>query len=182
MTAATVNEPSPRVTAMNSATRDQDARFEQDCHRDQSSRGIGAAVVERLAQGGFSVAIDYSGNAAPAEALMSKIKAGGGQAMTAQADVSDPAAMLAMFDKAAPTFGGVDVLVNNAATMTLSPIAETDDASFDKQVAINFKGVFNGLRLAAKHLRDGLTATAASTGRTGQCQPERAEATSQQVQ
>ena len=52
-------------------------------------------------------------------------------------------------------FGGVDVLVNNAGIMQLARIAETDDALFDRHIAINLKGVFNGLREAAKRLRNG---------------------------
>lgn len=61
----------------------------------------------------------------------------------------------AMFDRAQREFGGVDVLVNNAGIMQLAPIAETDDALFDRHIAINLKGVFNGLREAAKRLRSG---------------------------
>jgi 3-oxoacyl-[acyl-carrier protein] reductase len=49
----------------------------------------------------------------------------------------------------------VDVLVNNAGVMSLAPLADTDDAQFDRQVAINLKGTFNTLRLAAKRLRPG---------------------------
>jgi 3-oxoacyl-[acyl-carrier protein] reductase len=60
-----------------------------------------------------------------------------------------------MFDAAEKEFGGVDVLVNNAGLMTLSSIATTDDATFDRLVAVNLKGTFNGLREAAKRLRSG---------------------------
>ena len=60
-----------------------------------------------------------------------------------------------MFDAAEKEFGGVDVLVNNAGIMTLSSIATTDDATFDRLVAVNLKGTFNALREAAKRLRTG---------------------------
>ncbi len=60
-----------------------------------------------------------------------------------------------MFDAAQAAFGGVDVLVNNAGIMKLASLAESDDALFDSQVAINLKGVFNTLREAAKRLREG---------------------------
>ncbi|MCG4787794.1 SDR family NAD(P)-dependent oxidoreductase, partial [Roseburia faecis] len=53
------------------------------------------------------------------------------------------------------TFGGVDVLVNNAGIMALAPLGDTDDATFDQLLAINVKGTFNTLREATKHLRDG---------------------------
>jgi 3-oxoacyl-[acyl-carrier protein] reductase len=120
-----------------------------------ASRGIGAAVAERLAQDGFTVVINYSGNAAPAEELARKIEQAGGKALTAKADVSDAEAVRRMFDAAEAAFGGVDVLINNAGIMMLSPIADADDAHFDRQISVNLKGTFNTLRQAAKRLRDG---------------------------
>jgi 3-oxoacyl-[acyl-carrier protein] reductase len=120
-----------------------------------ASRGIGAAVAERLAGDGFVVVVNYSGDAAPAEALAHKIEAKGGRALTAKADVSDPAAVRRMFDTVETAFGGVDVVVNNAGVMTLSSIADTDDATFERQMNVNFKGTFNTLREAAARLRDG---------------------------
>ena len=120
-----------------------------------ASRGIGAAVAERLARDGFTVVINYSGNAAPAEALVRKIEENGGRALTAKADVSDAQAVRGMFDAAEAAFGGVDVLVNNAGIMPLSTIADTDDATFERLIDVNLKGTFNTLREAAKRLRDG---------------------------
>ncbi|MDB5631708.1 MAG: 3-ketoacyl-ACP reductase [Tardiphaga sp.] len=120
-----------------------------------ASRGIGAAVAERLGRDGFTVIVNYSGNAAPAEALTRKIEVAGGRALSAKADVSDAQAVRGMFDAAEAAFGGVDVLVNNAGIMKLSKIADADDASFDQQIAVNLKGTFNTLREAAKRLRDG---------------------------
>ena len=119
-----------------------------------ASRGIGAAVAERLAADGFAVIINYSGDIKPAEALARKIEAKGGRALTAKADVSDAAAVRGMFDAAEAAFGGVDVLVNNAGIMKLAKIADSDDALFDQQVAINLKGSFNAMREAARRLRD----------------------------
>lgn len=120
-----------------------------------ASRGIGAAIAERLARDGFAVVINYSGSQAEAEALAHKIEAAGGSALSAKADVSDSAAVRRMFDAAEAAFGGIDVLVNNAGIMTLSSIADADDAAFDRMIAINLKGTFNGLREAAKRLRNG---------------------------
>lgn len=120
-----------------------------------ASRGIGAAVAERLGRDGFTVVINYSGSAGAAEAVVQKIEAAGGRALTAQADVSDPAAVRRMFEAAETAFGGVDVLVNCAGVMALAKFAEADDASFDQQIAINLKGTFNTLREAARRLRDG---------------------------
>jgi 3-oxoacyl-[acyl-carrier protein] reductase len=120
-----------------------------------SSRGIGRAVAWRLARDGFAVVVNYAGGAEEADALVGKIQAAGGRAISVQADVADSTAVSRLFDAAEAEFGGVDVLVNNAGVMMLKPIAESDDAFFDRQVAINLNGTFNGLREAALRLRDG---------------------------
>ena len=122
-----------------------------------SSRGIGAAIAKRLAADGFAVAINYAGRAADANAVVQEIQAAGGRATAIQADVSSAAEVAAMFDQVDTVFGGVDVLVNNAGIMQpgLVLLVETDDALFDRLLAINVKGTFNTLRLAAKRLRQG---------------------------
>jgi 3-oxoacyl-[acyl-carrier protein] reductase len=120
-----------------------------------ASRGIGAAVAERLAKDGFTVVINYAGDTKAAEAVASRIEAAGGRALTARADVSDPNAVRGMFDAAEAAFGGVDVLVNNAGILKLAKIADSDGALFDQHVAINLKGSFNAMREAARRLRDG---------------------------
>ncbi|ABC92115.1 probable 3-oxoacyl-[acyl-carrier-protein] reductase protein [Rhizobium etli CFN 42] len=120
-----------------------------------ASRGIGAAVARRLARDGFTVVVNYSGSAAAAEDLAREIEQAGGRALTAKADVSDAEAVRRMFDAAEGAFGGVDVLVNNAGIMMLSPLAEADDENFGRQIGVNLKGTFNTLREAARRLRDG---------------------------
>ncbi|MGD0846341.1 SDR family oxidoreductase [Bradyrhizobium sp.] len=120
-----------------------------------ASRGIGAAIAERLAGDGFAVVINYSGDMKSAEALARKIEAKGGRALTARADVSDANAVRGMFDAAEAAFGGLDVLINNAGIMKLAKIADSDDALFDQQIAVNLKGSFNCMREAARRLRDG---------------------------
>ncbi|MGK9165778.1 SDR family oxidoreductase [Inquilinus limosus] len=119
-----------------------------------ASRGIGAAVAERLARDGCTVVINYAGNAEAAETLARKIEQAGGRALIAQADVTDAIAVRRMFEAAETAFGGVDVVVNNAGIMQLARIADSDDALFDRTVAINLKGTFNVLREAARRLRD----------------------------
>jgi 3-oxoacyl-[acyl-carrier protein] reductase len=120
-----------------------------------SSRGIGAAIAERLANDGYTVVINYAGKAEEAEALAAKIAKAGGGALSVQADVSDAGAVTRMWDAAEATFGGVDVLVNNAGIMRLASLAEGDDALVDGQIAINLKGPINTLRIAAQRLRNG---------------------------
>jgi 3-oxoacyl-[acyl-carrier protein] reductase len=120
-----------------------------------SGRGIGAAVAERLARDGMAVVINYASSADAAEALAEKVRAKGASALTYKADVADPAAVTAMFDAATQSFGGVDVLVNNAGIMKLAAIAQSEDALFDQHISINLKGTFNCLREAGRRLRDG---------------------------
>jgi 3-oxoacyl-[acyl-carrier protein] reductase len=136
-----------------------------------ASHGIGAAVVERLAQDGFAVVVNYSSGSDQADALVAKIEAAGGQAIAVKADVSNPAAVKAVFDAAEQAFGGVDVLVNNAGVMRLTPIAEADDDAFDQTIAVNLKGAFNGMREGARRLRHGGRIVSFSSSVVGLYQP-----------
>lgn len=136
-----------------------------------ASGGIGAAVAERLAKDGFTVVVNYAGNATSAEALVARIEAGGARAVTAKADVSDAGDVARMFDSAETAFGGVDVLVNAAGIMNLATIGESSDALFDRQVAVNLKGTFNTVREAARRLRDGGRIVNFSSSVTGLLQP-----------
>lgn len=136
-----------------------------------ASRGIGAAIARRLASDGLAVVVNYAGSAGAAGTLVEEIEAAGGRAIPVQADVSDPAAVKRMFDAAEAAYGGVDILVNNAGIMTLAPIAQMDDAAFDRIIAINLKGTFNGLREAANRLRDGGRIVNFSTSVVGLYQP-----------
>jgi 3-oxoacyl-[acyl-carrier protein] reductase len=136
-----------------------------------ASRGIGAAIARRLASDGLTVIVNYAGSAEAAAKLVDEIEKAGGRAISFQADVSDPQAVRRMFDSAETAYGGVDVLVNNAGIMKLAPVAQFDDAAFDQTVAINLKGTFNGLREAAKRLRDGGRIVNFSTSVVGLYQP-----------
>jgi 3-oxoacyl-[acyl-carrier protein] reductase len=135
-----------------------------------SSRGIGAAIAERLARDGFTVIINYAGRDAEAEAQVAKIRQAGGKALKQQADVSDPASVKRMFD-AVEGCCGVDVLVNNAGVMKLATLADSDDALIDSQIAINLKGTINTLREAAKRLRSGGRIVNTSSSVVGLYQP-----------
>ncbi|MGG1947639.1 SDR family oxidoreductase [Trinickia sp. NRRL B-1857] len=122
-----------------------------------ASRGIGAAIATRLAADGMAVIVNYAGRQADADAVVELITASGGRAAAIQADVAVPAQVAAMFDQAITLFGGVDIVVNNAGIMQpgLTALADTDDSLFDRLVAINLKGTFNTLRIAANKLREG---------------------------
>ena len=122
-----------------------------------ASRGIGAAIAQRLAKDGYAVIVNYAGNAAEADKVVAAIVAAGGAAIAIQADVADPAAVRALFDGAIAQFGGIDVLVNNAGIMppALPHLADTDDQTFDRLFSVNVKGSFNTMREAASKLRHG---------------------------
>jgi 3-oxoacyl-[acyl-carrier protein] reductase len=136
-----------------------------------ASRGIGAAVAQRLAHDGFTVIVNYAEGAAPAEALVRTIEEAGGKALAAKADVSKADDVRRMFDAAEAAFGGVDVLVNNAGIMTLGNIADVEDDAFDRQIAVNLKGSFNTMREAAKRLRNGGRVINFSSSVVGLLQP-----------
>jgi 3-oxoacyl-[acyl-carrier protein] reductase len=122
-----------------------------------AARGIGAAIAQRLAQDGLAVVVNYAGSADAASTVVHAIEQAGGRALAVQADVADPAAVRRLFDAAISNFGRVDVLVNNAGIMPpgLPKLADTDDATFDRLVAVNLKGSFNTMREAAARLEQG---------------------------
>ena len=136
-----------------------------------SSKGIGAAIARRLARDGFAVVVNYASGAEAAAAVVGEIEAAGGRAMAVQADIASSDGMKALFDAAEETFGGVDVLVNNAGIMQLSPIADTSDEAFERQVAINLGGVFRGMREGANRIRPGGRIISFSTSVVGLYQP-----------
>jgi 3-oxoacyl-[acyl-carrier protein] reductase len=121
-----------------------------------ASRGIGAATSEYLAKDGFHVLINYS-SADSSEALTvaEKVRAVGVEARTYRGSVADPETAKEMFDMAEAEFGGIDVLVNNAGIMELGKIADIDDDTFDRHIAVNLKGAFNFMREAANRMRKG---------------------------
>jgi 3-oxoacyl-[acyl-carrier protein] reductase len=136
-----------------------------------ASRGIGAAIAERLAHDGFAVIVNYARSRGAAEAVVNQITAAGGQALAVAADVASSEGVPTLFDAAETAFGPVDVLVNNAGLLALSPLAETDDASFDRQLALNLGGVFRGMREGARRLRDGGRILSFSSSVVGAYQP-----------
>jgi 3-oxoacyl-[acyl-carrier protein] reductase len=122
-----------------------------------ASRGIGAAIAQRLAKDGFAVVVNYAGNAAEAAKVVAAIHNAGGTAVALQADVAKADDARALFDRTIAALGRVDVLVNNAGIMPsqLPQLAATDDETFDRLVAVNLKGSFNTMREASTRLEQG---------------------------
>lgn len=120
-----------------------------------ASRGIGAAIAERLAQDGFAVVINYASSATEADALVAKLQAAQHAAIAVKADVSKAADVRHLFDETEQKLGRVDVLINNAGILKTAPVAESSDEMFDQTFSINVRGTFNTLREAATRLNDG---------------------------
>ena len=120
-----------------------------------ASRGIGRTVAIRLARDGFAVVVNYAGNATKADEVVAEIKTAGGQAIAVQADVANAADVDRLFKEAMDRFGGINVVVNSAGIMPLSPIAEGDLDLFDKVIATNLRGTFLVLGRASRQLSPG---------------------------
>ena len=120
-----------------------------------ASRGIGRSIAKRLATDGFSVVVNYAGNAKEAEEAVNEIKSAGGNAAAIAGDISQPIDVGELFEKSAQAFGPIQVVVNNAGIMPLSPIVKGDVETFDKVIAINLRGAFLVLAQAAQHVVEG---------------------------
>jgi 3-oxoacyl-[acyl-carrier protein] reductase len=127
-------------------------------------------VVRRLAADGFAVGVHYGGNKAGAERLVDDITAAGGHAIAIGGDVADESAMAAAFDAVEGAFGGLDVVINTAAIVLLSPIATLDLDDLDRMHRTNIRGTFVVSQQAARRVRSGGAIVNFSTtaGRTSQ--------------
>lgn len=119
------------------------------------SRGIGAAIVRRLAKDGATVAFTYQSSGAAADALASEIKDAGGQAIALKVDATDVAATRAAIDDIARRFGRLDILVNNAGVLHLGDISELTLEAFDNTIAVNVRAVFAATQAAVAHMKAG---------------------------
>jgi 3-oxoacyl-[acyl-carrier protein] reductase len=119
------------------------------------SRGIGGEIATRLASDGFSVVVNYAGNAAKAEELTREITDKGGRALALKADVSRTEEVTRLFERTLAELGSIDVVVHSAGIMRLSPIADNKVEQFDDVIATNLHGAFLVLAQAAKHVVPG---------------------------
>ena len=119
------------------------------------SRGIGRAVAERLAADGQAVVVAYASNQTEADAAVAAISSSGGQAIAVRVDVGDEEAVAALYAAAEERFGGVDVVVNAAGIMLLSPLASLDVDDLDRMYRTNIRGAFLVTREAVRRVRPG---------------------------
>jgi 3-oxoacyl-[acyl-carrier protein] reductase len=116
------------------------------------SRGIGRAIVERLAADGADVTFFFRDNAAAAEAVVVAGRAGGQKVAAEQVDVRDPAACAAAVERAVERCGRVDVLVNNAGVIRDNLLALLEDEDVRSVLETNVGGVFNVTRAVVPHM------------------------------
>jgi 3-oxoacyl-[acyl-carrier protein] reductase len=119
------------------------------------SKGIGAAIVKRLAEDGAAVAFTYASSSQKASEVAGEVEAAGGRALAIRADSADPEALRMAIAETVKAFDGLDILVNNAGLAIITPIAEFAEDDFDRLVAVNIKGVFIATQEAVRHLPDG---------------------------
>jgi NAD(P)-dependent dehydrogenase (short-subunit alcohol dehydrogenase family) len=118
-----------------------------------ASRGIGAATALLAAERGYAVCINYAERADRAEGVVSAIRESGGAAIAARADVSDPDAVAALFDRATDELGPIVGLVNNAAiTGPLTRLADVDLAVVRRVLDVNLLGAFICAREAVRRM------------------------------
>ena len=114
------------------------------------SRGIGAAIVRKLASQGANVAVVYAGSQALAEELCAQCAAEfSGKAVAYRCDVADFAAVKDLMAQIKKEFGTVDILVNNAGVTQDGLLAMMKEESFDRVLDVDLKGAFNCIRHCA---------------------------------
>jgi 3-oxoacyl-[acyl-carrier protein] reductase len=116
---------------------------------------MGREIVGRLAADGYAVVVNYAGNTAEADAAVAAVTSAGGRAIAVQADVADEAAVAGLFDTAEREFGGVDVVVNAAGIMPVSPVVDLDLTALDRVLRVNLRGTFVVDQQAARRVRAG---------------------------
>ncbi|TDM42171.1 3-oxoacyl-[acyl-carrier-protein] reductase [Macrococcoides goetzii] len=117
-----------------------------------SSRGIGEATAIKLAEDGFDVLVNYSGNQERAEAVVAKIEALGQKAIAVKANVSNAEEVKEMIRIAIETFGSIDVVVNNAGITRDNLTMRMKSEDFDDVIATNLKGVFNVVQSVTRQM------------------------------
>ncbi|VTU37758.1 3-oxoacyl-[acyl-carrier-protein] reductase FabG [Variovorax sp. PBL-H6] len=118
-----------------------------------AGQGLGAAIARGLAEAGACVMLTDIDEQA-AEGVAAGLRDAGHEASAMALDVRDEASFQLCFDAAVQRFGGVDVMVNNAARTPSTSLWDIDVAEWDEVLAVNLRGSFFGCRLAGRHMRE----------------------------
>ena len=119
------------------------------------SRGIGAAIVRRLARDGAHVALTYVSKPDRAHETAKAAQALGGQAIAIQADSADAKAVVAAVEHTVRALGGIDILVNNAGIGVMAPLDDVRLEDFERTIAVNLRAVFVATQAAVRHMTPG---------------------------
>jgi len=136
-----------------------------------SSRGIGRAIAEQLAELGADVVINYASSPDKAEQVADIARQKGVRAITVQADLARKEDVERLFSETISQLGKVDILINNAGIMKTTPLADVTEEEFDQQFAINVKGTFFACQQALEHMENQGRIVNFSTSVTGQMFP-----------
>jgi len=120
-----------------------------------ASRGIGKEIALELARNGYRVAVNYYNDSAPVvDATVAEIRALPADVLAIEADIRSSSQVTAMFERVINTFGGLDLLVNNAGVQTWKPLLEVTEEEWDLVVDTNLKGCFLCTQQAARYMKD----------------------------
>jgi 3-oxoacyl-[acyl-carrier protein] reductase len=116
-----------------------------------ASKGIGAGIAVALAAAGAAVAVNYAGDKAAAEQVVSSIEAAGGRALAFRANVGDSADVKRLFIETAATFGAIHIVVNNAGLFSFAPLSATTNDQLHEMIGANLLGPIYVCREALQH-------------------------------
>ena len=119
------------------------------------ARGIGAAIVQRLAQEGADVTFTYTSNEAAARALAAKLEGAGNRVTAIRVDSANTRALSDAIDQAAAKLSRIDIMVNNAGVNKNGSVEQFSLADLDATLDINVRAVFVGTQAAVRHMPDG---------------------------
>ena len=117
-----------------------------------ASKGIGAAIAQKLGEQGAKVIVNYVHDKGGAEKVVGKIKQAGGTAVAVQADVSSPQDIKKLFSETTKAFGKVDILVNNAGVYEFRSLESVDEEHFRKHFDLNVLGLLLTTKEAVSHM------------------------------
>ncbi len=117
-----------------------------------ASKGIGAAIAERLGSEGASVVVNYASDKAGAERVARKIETSGGKALVVQADVAKKNDIDKLFKETKDSFGHVDILVNNAGRYEFRPLEQIDEEHYRKIFDLNVLGLLLTTQAGVKNM------------------------------
>jgi 3-oxoacyl-[acyl-carrier protein] reductase len=129
-----------------------------------AGRNIGRAIALALADGGSSILVNARSNRAEVEAVVREIESAGGKALAHIGDVADAKAVQAMADAAIKQFGGIDILVNNAALRREKPFAEMNYADWREILDVTLDGTFHCTKACLPALRQSRAGTIVNIG------------------